>query len=505
MEQKTDMLAIANMVAREKGINEEDVLGALEAAICKAAASRYGMEYDIRAHINRTTGAVELARYTEIVESDDIVEDEMKQIPVELSKVSHPDLDIGAFIIEELPPIEFGRIAAQTAKQVIVQRVRDAERDQEYNAYKDKIGHIVTGTVKRTDYNTIGIELGHAEAIMRREESIHNEQFRRGDTVRAYIFDVRREQRGPQILVSRTHPEFLKALFKNEVPEIEEGIIDILGVARAPGSRAKICVRANEIGVDPVGTCVGMRGSRVQQVVGELAGEKIDIIEFTEDTKTLVKRALQPAEISQVVIEDDADSVEVVVNEDQLSLAIGRGGQNVRLASQMLRMDLDIITEEEYQKRTNEKYAGRVQLFVDALGLDDLMARLLVAEGFVGIEDIAYITTQELAEVEGISDDLATTLIQKAKDHIKAEEEAVAKSLETLGIADDLLEFLGASVAVVKLGENDVKTLEDLADLASGELQEILSDLGITEEEAANIILQARESAGWFADEQTED
>ena len=498
MEQRTDMLTIANMVAREKGIETDQVLNALESAICKAAASRYGVEFDIRAHINRTTGAVELARYTEIVASEDEVENEMQQIPVELSAVSHPDKQVGDFIVEHLPPLEFGRIAAQTAKQVIIQRVRDAEREREYNDYKDRVGQIVTGTVKRSDFNSVTIDLGMAEAVMRREESIPREQFRRGDSIRAFIYEVRREQRGPQIMVSRTHPKFLMALFKNEVPEIEEGIIDILHVARDPGSRAKICVRANEIGVDPVGTCVGMRGSRVQQVVAELMGEKIDIIEYIEHTPALIKKALQPADVEQVVLNDSQDTAEIVVAEDQLSLAIGRRGQNVRLASNMLKIDLDIITETEYQNRSREKYAARSQLFMDALGIDDMMARLLVTEGFASIEDIAYIETEELSEVEGISTEFATHLQQNAQTYLKSEEESVLKALETMNIADDLIEFLGASSAVVKLGENDVKCLDDLADLASGELQEILADLGITEEEAANIILQARESAGWF-------
>ncbi len=500
MEQRTDMLTIANVVAREKGIETDQVIQALESAIQKAAASKYGAEFDIRAHINRTTGAVELARHTQIVASEDDVENEMQQIPITLAQVSHPHMAVGDFIIEPLPPLEFGRIAAQTAKQVIVQRVRDAEREREYNDYKDRVGDIVTGTVKRAEYNTVTIDLGMAEAVMRREESIPREQFRRGDSIRAFIYDVKREQRGAQIMVSRTHPQFLIALFKNEVPEIEEGLIDILSVARDPGSRAKICVRANEIGMDPVGTCVGMRGSRVQQVVAELLGEKIDIIEHIDHTPTLIKKALQPAEIAQVIYESDNTPAEVVVDNDQLSLAIGRRGQNVRLASQMLNIDLDIITEEEYQNRSREKYEARSQLFIDALHIDDVMARLLVTEGFASIEDIADIETSELTEIKGITAEFAADLQQSAKKHLKSEEESVLKALESMDIAEDLLEFLGASMAVVKLGENDVKCLDDLADLASGELQEILADLGITEEEAANIIMQARESAGWFDD-----
>ncbi len=501
MEQRTDMLTIANMVAREKGIELDQVLHALESAIQKAATSKYGVEFDIRACINRTTGAVELARYTEIVASESEVENEMQQIPIELAQVSHPDMSIGDSIIEPLPPLEFGRIAAQTAKQVIVQRVRDAEREREYNEYKDRVGDIVKGIVKRADYNSVSVDLGMAEAIMYREESIPREQFRRGDSIRAYVYEVRREQRGAQIMVSRTHPQFLVALFKNEVPEIEEGLIDILSVARDPGSRAKICVRANEMGIDPVGTCVGMRGSRVQQVVAELLGEKIDIIEHIDHTPTLIKKALQPAEVAQVIYEGTDASAEVVLGQDQLSLAIGRRGQNVRLASQMLKIHLDIITEQEYQHRSQEKYAVRSQLFIDKLGIDDMMARLLVTEGFVSIEHIADISIEELKEIEGITTEFAENLQQSAQAYVKSEEEFILKSLEKMDIAEDLLEFLsGHDAAIVKLGENDITCLEDLADLASSEVQEILQDLGITEEEAADLIKGARETAGWFDD-----
>ena len=379
---RTDMLTIASTVAREKGIEVSQVIEALESAIQRAAASKYGLEFDIRAKINRENGYVDLARYTEIVATEDDIENDMTQITLAGAKVSHPNLNVGEFIIDELPPIEFGRIARQTAKQVIVQKVRDAERDKQYNDYKDRVGEIVSGTVKRVEYNNITIDLGMAEAVMTRDESIGRENLRRGDNVRAYLYDVRREQRGPQIFVSRTHPEFLVALFRQEVPEIEEGTIEILSVARDPGSRAKICVRANEAGMDPVGSCVGMRGSRVQQVVSELIGEKIDIIEYTEDTESLVKKALQPAQVSQVIIDDASEKVEVVVDESQLSLAIGRRGQNVRLASKMLKMDLDLITEQESQKRNEEKYKVRSEIFKSILGVDDVMALLLVKRRF---------------------------------------------------------------------------------------------------------------------------
>ncbi len=503
---RTDMLTIASTVAREKGIEVSQVIEALESAIQRAAASKYGLEFDIRAKINRENGYVDLARYTEIVATEDDIENDMTQITLAGAKISHPNLNVGEFIIDELPPIEFGRIAAQTAKQVIVQKVRDAERDKQYNDYKDRVGEIVSGTVKRVEYNNITIDLGMAEAVMTRDESIGRENLRRGDNVRAYLYDVRREQRGPQIFVSRTHPEFLVALFRQEVPEIEEGTIEILSVARDPGSRAKICVRSNESGMDPVGSCVGMRGSRVQQVVSELIGEKIDIIEYTEATESLVKKALQPAQVSQVIIDDASEKVEVVVDESQLSLAIGRRGQNVRLASKMLKMDLDLITEQESQKRNEEKYKVRSEIFKSILGVDDVMALLLVKEGFTSVEEFAVITVEELMEIEGINEATAKSLQENAKKHIENETKQVEKTINELNVEQDLVDFLGGGIAIVKLAENDIKTLDDLADLSSDELTEFLTELGITEDESANIILQARQSAGWFdEDEQVEE
>ena len=503
---RTDMLTIASTVAREKGIEVSQVIEALESAIQRAAASKYGLEFDIRAKINRENGYVDLARYTEIVATEDDIENDMTQITLAGAKISHPNLNVGEFIIDELPPIEFGRIADQTAKQVIVQKVRDAERDKQYNDYKDRVGEIVSGTVKRVEYNNITIDLGMAEAVMTRDESIGRENLRRGDNVRAYLYDVRREQRGPQIFVSRTHPEFLVALFRQEVPEIEEGTIEILSVARDPGSRAKICVRSNESGMDPVGSCVGMRGSRVQQVVSELIGEKIDIIEYTEATESLVKKALQPAQVSQVIIDDASEKVEVVVDESQLSLAIGRRGQNVRLASKMLKMDLDLITEQESQKRNEEKYKVRSEIFKSILGVDDVMALLLVKEGFTSVEEFAVITVEELMEIEGINEATAKSLQENAKKHIENETKQVEKTINELNVEQDLVDFLGGGIAIVKLAENDIKTLDDLADLSSDELTEFLTELGITEDESANIILQARQSAGWFdEDEQVEE
>ncbi len=499
---RTDMLTIAKLVAREKGIDIVQILEALECAIEKAAASRYGADFDIRAHIDRETGAANLARYTEVVENEDDVEDEMKQVPKVVAKVSHPDLAVGEFIIEPLPPLEFGRIAAQTAKQVIVQKVREAEQEKQYEEYKDRIGQIIVGTVKRAEYSTVTVDLGIGEAVVRATELIGREQFRRGDRLKAYILDVRREQRGPQIFLSRAHPNFLCELFKQEVPEIEEGTIEILRAVREPGSRAKICVRSNDSSLDPVGSCVGMRGSRVQAVVSELGGEKIDILEYAENLQTMVKKALQPAEIARVIINEEEKKVEVVVPEDQLSLAIGRRGQNVRLASKLLEVDLDIITQEVEQQRREAEYSKRSALFTEVLKIDELTARLLVTEGYISVEDIALVPLEELKEVKDLDEKLLEKIHADALKFIAKKEKDIEKSLAKMEVKQDLIDFLGDAVdSILVLGENKIKALEDLADLSSDELVEILKVQGITGEEADNIIMAARQSAGWFEDD----
>src|SRR6186713_3538372 len=349
---RLELLQIADAVAREKSIDRRIVITAMEDAIAKAARSRYGSETEVHAEIDAKTGELRLARHMAVVEA---VENPANQISLEDARRRHPAAQIGDTIADTLPPMDFGRIAAQSAKQVIVQKVREAERDRQYDEYKDRIGEIVNGTVKRVEYGNVIVDLGRGEAIVRRDELIPRENFKYGDRVRAYVYDVRREQRGPQIFLSRRHPQFMAKLFTMEVPEIYDGIIEIKSVARDPGSRAKIAVISRDSSIDPVGACVGMRGSRVQAVVGELQGEKIDIIPWSPDVATFIVNALQPAEVSKVVLDEDSEKIEVVVPDDQLSLAIGRRGQNVRLASQLTGWDIDIMTEvAESERRTEE-------------------------------------------------------------------------------------------------------------------------------------------------------
>ena len=499
---QSNILAVVDMVAREKGLSTEEVVGVLETAIQRAATSQYGTEFDVRASIDSDTGAAKLARYMEIVETEAHVENSARQVSLDTVKEFQPNLSVGDHFVEELPAMAFGRIAAQTAKQVIVQKVREAERRRQFEDYKDRVGEIVSGVVKRAEYNSLTLDLGMAEGFVSRSELIGREQYRRGDRLRAYIYDVRSEQRGPQIFLSRTHREFLVQLFKEQVPEIDEGAIEIVNVARDPGSRAKICVKANEQGLDPVGSCVGMRGSRVQAVVQELLGEKIDIIEYIDDASTMVKKALQPAEVQRVIVKESLEKVEVFVAQDQLSLAIGRRGQNVRLASQLLKMDLDIITEEQAQQRQEEQYATCAETLRSGLDVDDTVARLLAREGFMSPGDIALVSLERLLLIEGMTPDVAKTIHSKAQSQVDVTADNIQTTIESMNIQQDLIDFIGVGAALVKLGENNIKTLTDLADLASDELQEMLNDLGITEEESENIIMQARESDGWFDEEE---
>jgi len=498
---RTELLQVADAVAREKNIERSEVLDAMEQAISRAGRAKYGHEHDIRAEIDRRTGEVHLKRYREVVEE---IENETTQILLVDARVQQPDIELGQFIIENLPPIDLGRIAAQTAKQVIVQKVREAERQRQYREYKDRVGEIVNGIVKRNEFGNVTIDLGRAEALMRRDESLPREAFRTGDRVRAYIYDVREEQRGPQIFISRSHPRFMAKLFAQEVPEIYDSIIEIKAVARDPGSRAKIAVLSHDSSIDPVGACVGMRGSRVQAVVAELQGEKIDIIPWSPDTATFVVNALAPAEVSKVVLDEEQGRIEVVVPDEQLSLAIGRRGQNVRLASQLTGWDIDILTEEEESRRRQEEMRQRSQMFIDALDVDDVIAHLLVAEGFTSIEQVAFVPVEELAEIEGFDDDVAEELRARGRSHL----EEVAREHEArrreLGVSDELAGVAGLTGAMlVALGENGVKTLDDLGDLASDELIELLGDQAPTAAEADAIIMAAR--AHWFSDEDTEN
>src|SRR5262245_55044973 len=417
---RIEMLQVADAVAREKGIEREQVLEAMEQAIQKAGRSKYGHEHDIRAHIDRQSGDIQLVRYRQAA---DPVENEVTQISLAAAQAINPEAKIGDFLTDPLPPIDFGRIAAQTAKQVIVQRVREAERKRQFNEYKDRIGEIVNGLVKRVEFGNVTVDLGRAEAVLRRDECIPRETFKTQDRVRAYIYNVSEETRGPQIFLSRTHPQFMAKLFAQEVPEIYDGIIEIKAVARDPGSRAKIAVISNDSSIDPVGACVGMRGSRVQAVVAELQGEKIDIIPWSQDPATFVVNALAPAEVSKVVLDEDARRIEVVVPDDQLSLAIGRRGQNVRLGSMLTGWAIDILTEKEESERRQEEFKTRSALFVEALDVDDVIAGLLVTEGFQTVEDVALVPLEDLAGVEGFDEGVAGELKSRAEAWVASQKE----------------------------------------------------------------------------------
>jgi N utilization substance protein A len=493
---RPELLLVADAVAREKSIDREEVLEAMEQAIQKAGRAKYGHEKDIRATIDRKTGDVRLSRWTEAVE---VMENEETQIPLHIAKKFKPDIELGQHLIDPLPPIDFGRIAAQTAKQVIVQRVREYERKKQYDDYKDRVGEIINGVVKRTEYGNLMIEIGRAEGLLRRDELIPRESFRNNDRVRAYIYDVREEPRGPQIFLSRTHPGFLAKLFAQEVPEIYDGIIEIKAVSRDPGSRAKMAVISRDSSIDPVGACVGMRGSRVQAVVQELQGEKIDIIPWSNQAATFVVNSLAPAEVTKVVMDEEAGRVEVVVPDDQLSLAIGRRGQNVRLASQLTRWDIDILTEREESDRRQEEFRRRTGLFVEALDVDDMIAGLLVAEDFTSIEQLAYTPIEEMAEIEGFDENVAAELIRRAESFLQRREGEFDEQRRNLGVTDEVAAFEVFSAAtLVKLGEKGVKTLDDLADLASDELVEIVGEAELDEATANEIIMAAR--AHWFED-----
>ena len=495
---RPELLLVADAVSREKGIDREEVLEAMEQAIQKAGRAKYGHEKDIRATIDRRSGEVRLSRWTEVV---DVVENEDAQIALSIARKFRPEIQAGEYLIDPLPPIDFGRIAAQTAKQVIVQRVREYERKRQYNEFKDRVGEIVNGTVKRTEYGNLLVEIGSAEALLRRDELIPRESFRNSDRVRAYIYDVRDEPRGPQIFLSRTHPAFLAKLFAQEVPEIYDGIIEIKAVARDPGSRAKMAVISRDASIDPVGACVGMRGSRVQAVVAELQGEKIDIIPWSPQAATFVVNALAPAEVSKVVMDEEAGRVEVVVPDDQLSLAIGRRGQNVRLASQLTRWDIDILTEAEESERRQEEFRRRSGQFVEALDVDDVIAGLLVTEGYHSIEELAFADPDELAGIDGFDDSVVQELVQRAEGHLVRQEEKLDERRQELGVTDDIANMgVFTNQMLVTLGEKGVKTLDDLGDLAGDELVEILGADAIEEDAANEIIMAAR--AHWFEGEE---
>jgi len=506
-----ELLQTAEAVAREKMIDPELVVAAMEDSLARAAKSRYGADMDIRVQIDRKTGRATFSRVRTVVE-DEALENHHAQLTVEQARKFMADPRIGDEIRDEVPPVELGRIAAQSAKQVILQKVREAERDRQYEEFKDRQGTIINGVVKREEYGNIIVDIGRGEGILRRNEKIGRESYRPNDRIRCYIKDVRREARGPQVFLSRTAPEFMVALFRMEVPEIYDGIIEIKACARDPGSRAKIAVISYDSSIDPVGACVGMRGSRVQAVVGELQGEKIDIIPWTEDQATFLVNALQPAEVSKVVIDEDAGRILVVVPDEQLSLAIGRRGQNVRLASQLTGLDIDIITESDESARRQAEFAERTQLFMDQLDIDEMMAQLLVAEGFTDLEEVAYVEMDELLSIDGFDEDTATELQARARDRLEAAAAAALENARKLGADDTLITFEGLTPQMVEaLAKDGIKTLEDFATCADWELaggwttdggqrrkdDGILEPFEMTLEEAQHLIMSARVLLGW--------
>ncbi len=507
---RLELLQIADAVAREKSIDRQIVVGAMEDAIAKAARSRYGAETDVHAEIHPKTGELRLSRHLQVVEQ---VENDAIEISLSEARRKNPAAQAGDVISDPLPPFDFGRIAAQSAKQVIVQKVREAERDHQFDEYKDRIGDIINGVVKRVEYGNVFVDLGRGEGIIRRDELIPRETFKVSDRIRAYVYDVRREQRGPQIFLSRTHPQFMAKLFGQEVPEIYDGIVEIKAVARDPGSRAKIAVISRDSSIDPVGACVGMRGSRVQAVVGELQGEKVDIIPWSQDIATFIVNALQPAEVAKVVLDEEADKIEVVVPDEQLSLAIGRRGQNVRLASQLTGWNIDILTEAEESERRQKEFLSRTELFMSAMNVDEVVGQLLASEGFRTVEEVAYVDLPELAGIQGFDEDTASEIQNRALGYLAEREAEFDARRQELGVLDEVRQIDGITTAMmVALGENDVKSIEDLAGCATDDLigyterkqgettrhAGFLDSFNLSRDDAEAMIMAARVKAGWI-------
>ncbi|MBR6412172.1 MAG: transcription termination/antitermination protein NusA [Alphaproteobacteria bacterium] len=491
---RPELIQMADILAREKNIDKSAVLDAMEQGISKAGRSKYGPEYDIRTKIDPNTGAIQMARYLTVVET---VDDEFTQISLSDAQKKDASLKIGDEIIDLLPPMDFGRIAAQTAKQVITQKVRDAERMCQYNEMKDKKGQIVNGIVKRVENGNLIAEVGRVETLLRRDELIPRESYRVGDRIRALVLDVRAEQRGPQVFLTRSHPQFLAALFTAEVPEIYDGTIEIKGVARDPGSRAKIAVYSKDSTIDARGACIGMRGIRVQAVVTELQGEKVDVVLWSSDPATFIVNALAPNEVLKIVIDEQAGNVEVVLNEEQLSLAIGRRGQNIKLISQLTGWHIDMMTEAQEAEHREAETKERVELFMKALDIDDMMARILIQEGFAKVEDIAYIALDELTGIEGFDEDLAQELQNRAKAYLVARQDTLTKQIEEQQVSNELKEMEGLTLDMVAaLGNAGIKTLDDFADLASDELIEIVGAKNMDTDTANALIMKAREH--WF-------
>jgi len=516
---RLELLQIAEAVAREKNIDKEIVVEAIEEAIQKGAKSRYGAHHDIRAKIDIKSGEMALTRHVTIVADDWQPEDELEEFNdsamVRLTDASKrdPEAFVGKEYVENLPPFEFGRVQTQMARQVVTGKVRDAERANQYEEFKDRVGEIVNGTVKRVEYGNTVVDLGRGEGIMRRNDSIPREVFNIGDRIRTYIYDVRAEAKGPQVMLSRSHPGFMAKLFAQEVPEVYDGVIEIRAAARDAGSRAKMAVLSNDSSIDPVGACVGMRGSRVQAVVAELQGEKIDIIQWNNDEPTFIVNALAPAEVSKVVLDEEADRVEVVVPDEQLSLAIGRRGQNVRLASQLTGWQIDIITESQDSERRQREFSERTLLFQEALDVDEVIAQLLVTEGFASVEDLAFVEPYEISDIEGFDEDTAEELQARARDFLDRQAAILDAKRVELGVLDEVMAVPGVTGAIaVALGEGGVKTVEDLADLATDEIRGgyevkngertkvpgVLESFNLAQEDAEMLILQARVAAGWI-------
>ncbi len=516
---RLELLQIADAVAREKNIDKEIVVEAIEEAIQKGAKSRYGAHHDIRAKIDIKSGEMALTRHVTIVADDWQPEDELEEFNdsamVRLTDASKrdPEAFVGKEYVETLPPFEFGRVQTQMARQVVTGKVREAERANQYEEFKDRVGEIVNGTVKRVEYGNTIVDLGRGEGIMRRNDSIPREIFNIGDRIRTYIYDVRPEAKGPQVMLSRSHPGFMAKLFAQEVPEVYDGVIEIRAAARDAGSRAKMAVLSNDSSIDPVGACVGMRGSRVQAVVAELQGEKIDIIQWNNDEPTFIVNALAPAEVSKVVLDEEADRVEVVVPDEQLSLAIGRRGQNVRLASQLTGWQIDIITESQDSERRQREFSERTSLFQEALDVDEVNAQLLVSEGFATVEDLAFVEPYEISDIEGFDEDTAEELQARARDFLDRQAAILDAKRVELGVEDGVMAVPGVTGAIaVALGEGGVKTVEDLADLATDEIRGgyevkngertkvpgVLESFNLAQEAAEMLILQARVAAGWI-------
>ncbi len=515
-----ELLQTAEAVAREKMIDPALVVEAMEESLARAAKSRYGAELDIRVSIDRKTGKATFTRVRTVVDPEaEEIENYQAQLTPEQARQYLVDPKPGDTIVDEVPPVDMNRIAAQSAKQVILQKVREAERDRQFEEFKDRAGTIINGVVKREEYGNVIVDVGRGEGVLRRNEKIGRESYRPGDRIRCYIKDVRSETRGPQIFLSRTASEFMAELFRMEVPEIYDGIIEIKAVARDPGSRAKIAVISYESSIDPVGACVGMRGSRVQAVVNELQGEKIDIIPWNEDAPTFLVNALQPAEVSKVVLDEDAERIEVVVPEEQLSLAIGRRGQNVRLASQLTGLDIDIMTEDEESQRRQAEFEERTKLFMDTLDLDEFFAQLLVSEGFTSLEEVAYVEIDELLVIDGVDEDTANELQARARDHIDEQNRQSEERARKLGAEDSLFAFDGLTPQMIEvLASDGVKTIEEFARCADWELaggwttvkgertkdDGLLESFNVSLEEAQNMVMTARIQLGWVDPEQLE-